>query len=320
MCAPWIPPELISLIIIKLWEGLLSSDERSASLQNIVLVNRNWLALIAPIASHDVHLFNYRNANAFLTSIPKSCYHRDLFSSAANKLVNETSRSITFHANGNPSRSDLSNATPTFWESFDINQAIACVMRRVTQANWLPNLQHISFRYTDWIYDDIIRQAEYGYLPRQVTHLSVDYSFTAPAASAPSFESPMVLEWTCNWYRHSCFSASIRRLSLSGMPVGLVAIMLQLVCPKVETLELAHRAQLAALVPLPPTMRTLVLCHPGVAVCKETMASWGLDTALDVGLYPKGSESKLRIVLRRTCQCFNVELVYERDDSQSRAY
>ncbi|KAM5546306.1 hypothetical protein V8D89_000432 [Ganoderma adspersum] len=305
--SPWIPPELISLILIRFWEAPLSSDERSASLQNIVLVNRTWLSLIAPIACRDVHLFNHGNANNFITSLQNFDYHKDLFTTEANRIVHETCRSITVHANGNPQRADLFNATPAFWDpkSFGINQAIHCAMDGVHERKSLPNLRHVSLRYTDWVYDDIILQAEYAPFPRQVTHLSVNYY---------------------------CFSASIRRLTLSGMPVGLMVIMLQLVCPKVETLELAHPAQLSALAPLPPTMRTLVLCYPGIAVCKETMASWGLDAALDVGLFPKGSDSEPRRIivrsgtpdpatfaeLKRTCQHeFGVELAYERDDSRS---
>ena len=337
--SPWIPPELISLILTKFWEAPLSSDERSASLQTIALVNRTWLSLIVPIACRDVHLFNHRNANNFVTSLQNFDHHRDLFTTEANRIVDETCRSITVHANGNPQRADLSNVTPAFWDpkSFKINQAIYWAMKGAHQRKSLPNLRHVFLRYTDWVYNDIVLQADHAPFPRQVTHLSVDYSFTT---SAPPFKpSPTVLEWTRKWYRHSYFAASIRRLSLSGMPVELVAIMVQLVCPKVETLELARpiATQMAALAPLPPGMRTLVLCYPGVTVDKETMASWGLDAALDVGLFPKGSDSEPRRIivrsgtpdpaafaeLKRTCQQgFGVELVYERDDSRThiRAY
>ncbi|PIL28782.1 hypothetical protein GSI_08826 [Ganoderma sinense ZZ0214-1] len=328
--SPCIPPELVSLILIKLWEAPLSSHERSSSLRNISLVNRTWHTLIAPIASSDVHVFSYDNAHALSENIYVHCHYRDSFIGDARWLAREMCHCLTFHANGNPLGADLSKATPAFWESFGFNQAIATFMYAVAWYDRLPNLRHVSIRYTDWVYNDIVLHAEYGCFPRHVTHLSVHHSFSAPAC-APSFDTPIIQKWVRGRGRHPPTNfGCIRHLLLSGMPMAFMATLV-LMCPKMETLEIAHPSQLAVLTLLPATLRTLVLCHPGVSVCRETMASWALDTALDAGLFPKESDSQRRIVLRsgtpdpaaftelrRTCQSFNAELVYERDDSGTR--
>ncbi|PIL28792.1 hypothetical protein GSI_08836 [Ganoderma sinense ZZ0214-1] len=327
--SPCIPPKLVSLILIKLWEAPLSSHERSSSLKNISLVNRTWHALVAPIASSDVHVFSYDNAHALSVNIYVHYHHRDRFIGDARWLAREMCHSLTFHANGNPLGADLSKATPAFWESFRFNQAIVNLMDAVTWYDRLPNLRHVSIRYMDWVYNDIILQAVFGCFPRHVTHLSVHYSFTAPA-TAPSFDTRRIQKWLREGrYRPTKFMC-IRHLSLSGMPMAFMATLV-LMCPKMETLEIAHPSQLAVLPPLPATLRTLVLCHPGVTVCRETMASWALDTVLDAGLFPKESDFQRRIILRsgtpdpaaftelkRACQGFNAELVYERDDSGTR--
>ena len=328
--SPWIPPELVSLILTKLWEERLSSDERASLLQNIVLVNRTWLTLVAPIASRDVHLFDKQHASAFLGSIPKHSYHRSLFSNEASQFVNEACHSITFHIDGNlkASRSGLAKATPAVWETSQIDEAIGLVLDMVTGfPQWLPNLRHMSFQYTDWAYDDIFEQMRWEYVPKQVTHLSVDYSFSDPA-SVPAFESATTLRWS-DWKNIRWFW-NIKRCSFSGMSTGLVAAFFRmLACSNVETLEIAHPVQLAALASLPPRIHTLVLCHPGIAISKNTMESWALDTALGAGIFGEGI--KPRIVVRsgtpdpvafiglaRTCKDFNAELVYERDDVRRR--
>ncbi|PIL28700.1 hypothetical protein GSI_08744 [Ganoderma sinense ZZ0214-1] len=122
---------LVSLILIKLWEVPLSSHERSSSLQSIVLVNRTWHALIAPIASRDVHFFGFQNAHALSENIYVHCRYRDSFIGDARRLAHEMGHSLTFHCNGNPLRADLSKATPAFWEPFEFKQPIASLMYSV---------------------------------------------------------------------------------------------------------------------------------------------------------------------------------------------
>ncbi|KAI1783441.1 hypothetical protein LXA43DRAFT_1067632 [Ganoderma leucocontextum] len=63
-----------------------SLEERSALLKSIVFVNRTWLALVAPIASRDVHVSNERNACAFLGLLPKRSLYSDLFIREATHL------------------------------------------------------------------------------------------------------------------------------------------------------------------------------------------------------------------------------------------
>ena len=108
--SPWIPPELISLILTKLWDGPLSADERSASLKNIILVNHTWFTLVAPIASRDVHIFNWASAKfkAFAARIHTHPFRKDMSLSETNQSADALCRSLTFHVNGKATRNDLS--------------------------------------------------------------------------------------------------------------------------------------------------------------------------------------------------------------------
>ncbi|KAI1782439.1 hypothetical protein LXA43DRAFT_1144139 [Ganoderma leucocontextum] len=179
-----------------------------------------------------------------------------------------------------------------------------------------------------WLLKDMQDGMHLRGMPRGVTHLStVNYSFTTSVWAQALNESAMILRWSGRRYP---FALCIRHLSLSGVTTVFVVAMLR-VCPNVETLEITHRVQLDALAPLPPAVRTLVLCHPGIAVSRKTMDSWALFTALDAGLFPDSEGKKLpvRIVvrsgtpdpaafmeLRHSSKHFNAELVYERDDTR----
>ncbi|KAI1783477.1 hypothetical protein LXA43DRAFT_903503 [Ganoderma leucocontextum] len=329
----WIPPELVSLILAMLWEEPHSPEERSALLKSIVFVNRTWLALVAPIASRDVHVSNERNACAFLGLLPKRSLYSDLFIRDVNPFANENCRSLTFHVkNRNTSKSpngDLGSkdlCTPATWWGSQSDAAIAILLSTIYVFHYLPNLRHVLFRYTDWAYDDVFLQLERMLFPQQATHLSVDYSFTTPAWALALNESGMVARWSRR--REYPLAPSVRHLSLSGVTTVFVATMLP-VCPNVETVEITHPAGLDALAPLLPAVRTLVLRYPGVAVSRKTMMSWNLSAALEDGLFPERKGKKPRIVvrsgtpevepfieLRRSCKGFNVDLVYERDDAR----
>ncbi|KAI1783478.1 hypothetical protein LXA43DRAFT_1186987 [Ganoderma leucocontextum] len=97
--SPWLPPELVSRILTKLWEAPQTPQERSALLKNTTLVNRTWLTLVALITSRDVHISSKRNAHTFLrllsktSPIPKA---DDLFTTERTRFANDACRSVTF--------------------------------------------------------------------------------------------------------------------------------------------------------------------------------------------------------------------------------
>ncbi|KAI1783476.1 hypothetical protein LXA43DRAFT_1077693 [Ganoderma leucocontextum] len=310
-CSPWIPPELISLILIDLWEAPHTAQDRLALLKNVALVNRTWLTLIARIASRDVHLSKYQKAKVFLRLLPQRSPTQepgDLFTMEAKQVANHTGQSITFHDN--------------------IPMVITIVLYKLSRRHHLPNLRHISISYTDWEWNDIFLMFFVVGLPRHITHFSLDYSFTAAAAEVPLFNFSRAM-WAINM-RSCIIVPHLRHLSLSGVPTAFAVAMLH-VCPNVETLEITNPTELSTLAPLPPAVRTLVLRHPGVTLSKGKMASWTLPPALDGGLFPSGGgmkpprivvrsgtpEPELFIELRRSCKSFNVDLVYERDDVRS---
>lgn len=325
---PWLPPEIISLILTELWEAQQSPEERSTSLKTISLVNRTWLALFVRVTSRNVHIPNPTSAEAFLRLLPQRTLMQgvgDLFTAEASQVADQMCRSITFHVDGSASPvsgpADCTPAVRLYSQSNPASTAVSTVLYMVTVLDHLPNLRHVSIQYEDWGYDDIFDQLRVQTFPPQVTHLSVDYTFTTPALA------PLCMYLKSMYIRRGLSQVTIpnvRHLSLSGVPTEFIVDMLQ-VCPNVETLEVTEPARLFALVPLPAAVRTLVLRHPGVALCRNQMMSWTLFTALEGGLFARDVKPRIIIrsgtpdpvafmELRRSCRRFNAEVIYERDD------
>ncbi|KAM5539897.1 hypothetical protein V8D89_006400 [Ganoderma adspersum] len=332
-CTPWIPPELVYLILDHLWEAPHASQSRAALLKNLVLVNRTWLALSARMASRDVHPSCCHNPRAFLRLItqPSSTQeHRDLFSTEINRVAIQSCRSLTFDVDGRPQWPLFNNDAPI---------GIGLALKLASLPERLPNLRRISISHTDWSHGHIFQHLRLWGFPPQTTHLSLDYVFTAASAGLlKPFDIASALSWLYrpNFGPRRAFVPGLRHLAVSGVPTPFPGLLLRHVCPHVETLELTRPApgQLSDLVPLPPAVRTLVLRYPGVALSKKDMAAWPLPAVLASELFlpsPSCADVKPpRIVVRsgtpepvpfielwRECKRFNVDLVYERDDSRS---
>ncbi|PIL24995.1 hypothetical protein GSI_12883 [Ganoderma sinense ZZ0214-1] len=327
---PWIPPELISLILSELWGAPQTPRERSALLKSIALVNRTWLALTACLASRDVHIPNPLNAEGFLrllhkrTPLPQSY---NLFTIEANRVADELCRTITFYVSRSVPPSDLSEdpAAVGLWlrsQTDDASVAVSTVLHHVTTHDRLPNLRHVSLRYTDRSFADVFDQVDAQKFPPQVTHLSINYSFTRPAKTS-------FVEYLRSIYSRETAGRvtlpNVRHLSLSGVTPRFVAGILQ-VCTNVETLEITRPAGLFMFGPLPPSVRTLVLHDPVVSLSKEMMMSWALVPALEDGLFRRNIKPQIVVrsgtpdpvalmELKRSCRRFDAEVVYQRDDS-----
>ncbi|KAI1796619.1 hypothetical protein LXA43DRAFT_986333 [Ganoderma leucocontextum] len=249
----------------------------------------------------------------------------------ANRVAGEMCRSITFHVARSvpPSRLSEDPAAVGLWlcsQTDDASMAVSTVLDKVTTLDCLPNLRHVSLRYTDRSYDDAFGQLDAQTFPPQVTHLSIDYSFTASAMT------PFAKYLRSVYEREAAARVTIpnvRHLSLSGVTPGFMVDMFR-VCPNVETLEITHPVGLFMLGPLPPSVRTLVLHDPGVALCREKMRSWALVPALEEGLFRRGRKPRIVVrsgtpdpiafmELRRSCKRFDAEVVYECDDSSRRS-
>ncbi|KAM5539565.1 hypothetical protein V8D89_006674 [Ganoderma adspersum] len=346
-CTPSIPSELVYIILEHLWEETHTLHSRATLLKNIVLVNRTWLALSARIASRDAHPSCHHNPITFLRLIAQpdsSGEPCDLFSAELNRVATQSCRSLTFEVNRRPK-----------WPCVDDERSIGVglALRLASVPHSIPNLRHISLLHTGWYYNHIFQHIRFWGIPPQVTHLSLAYAFTDVSKDmlmVRGFDITDALTWiykpSLAPHRRTAYTPGLRHLALSGVPKAFTVLMLKHVCPDVETLELTHPAagQLPALAPLPPATRTLVLRYPVVALCYTQMEAWGLPEALERGLFPgppsgadvsnNNLELKLkpaRIVLRlgtrsrmafdklrHECNRFDVELVYELEDSWDR--
>lgn len=328
---PWIPPELISLILAELWGAPQTSEERLDLLKNVALVNRTWLALTACITSRDVHILNPLSAESFLRLLTKDTPAQephDLFTMEANRVAGEICRSITFHVSRSVPVSGLSEdpADVGLWlgsQTDDASMAVSTLLHRVTAHDRLPNLRHVSLRYTDRSFADVFDQLDAQTFPPQVTHLSIDYSFTLPAMTS-------FAKYLRSIYRRETVPRvtipNLRHLSLSGVTPRFVVDMLH-VCPNVETLEITHPTGLFMLGPLPPSVRTLVLHDPVVTLSRRTIRSWALFPALENGLFRRSTVRPQIVVrigtpdpfafmeLRRSCKRFDVEVMHECNNS-----
>ncbi|KAI0367040.1 hypothetical protein BV20DRAFT_971148 [Pilatotrama ljubarskyi] len=331
---PWLPPELVEQILAEAWAAPQHPDERASLFTTLCKVNHIWLGLFLRVALRDVHIPCPLFARDFLRLLPEratSLGEADLFTAEATALVSRLCRSLTFHVDGSVSRpgeSAVGGEVPgepsikLYSQTDAAPSAISTVLYMVSTFDYLPNLRHVALHYTDWGYDDLFDQLRLAIFPPEVTHLSLHYSFSAPALV------PLAVYLKTLYTRHhqAHFSIStVRHLSVSGVPTEFVADMLE-ICPELETLEVAMPARLYVLAPLPKSVRTLVLNVPGLTLDREHMHWWMLTAAMEGKLFHP--EAKGRIVVRagtpdpvvwtdlkRHCKRFGVELVYERDDS-----
>ncbi|KAI0352327.1 hypothetical protein OH77DRAFT_1409321 [Trametes cingulata] len=332
---PWLPPELVEQILAEAWATWMLPDERATLFTTLCKVNRMWLGLFLRVALRDVHIPCPLFARDFLRLLPEratSLGEADLFTAEAAALVSRLCRSVTFHVDGSASRTgeggtagggDPGEPSIKLYSQTDAApSAISTVLYMVSTFDYLPHLRHVALHYTDWGYDDLFDQLRLAVFPTQVTHLSLHYSFSAPALV------PLAVYLKTLYTRHhqAHFSIpTVRHLSVSGVPTEFVADMLE-ICPKLETVEMAMPARLYVLAPLPKSVRTLVLNVPGTTLDREQMHWWMLTAAMEGKLFHP--EAKGRIIvragtpdpvawtdLRRHCKRFGVELVYERDES-----
>ncbi|CDO73268.1 hypothetical protein BN946_scf185008.g30 [Trametes cinnabarina] len=291
---PWLPPELIEKILNDLWSRPQRPRQRAALFKTICRVNHMWLGLFLRVALRHVHIPCPLFARDFLRLLPERAASQgagDLFTEEATALVNKLCRSLTFYVDGSASPSTGSGAGHTatrsesaiklFSQTDAAPTAISTVLYMVSTFEYLPGLRHVSIEYTDWGYDDLFDQLRLAIFPSQVTHLSLKYSFSAPALVPLA----VYLKSLYTRHRQPHFSMpTVRYLSMSGVPTEFVADML-LVCPEVETVEIASPARLYVVAPMPQSVHTLVFVVPGRTLDREQMHWWMLNAALEGKLF-----------------------------------
>ncbi|KAI0793936.1 hypothetical protein C8Q74DRAFT_1245794 [Fomes fomentarius] len=325
---PWFPPELISQILTELWDASQCDEERALLTRTVCLVNRTWLSLFLRISLRDVHLPSPFSADDFLRLLPENAIlpgQGNPFSFEASQLANHACRTLTFRLDGHVNPGDDGSQNPpaikVYSDTDPASSALSTVLYMVTTLGKLPNLRRISLEYIDWGYENIFDQLSTPTLPPQVTHLSAHFAFTTPAlAPLATYLKTLFTRRDRPRVTHP----NVRRLSLAGIPMELVADMLQ-IFPNVETLEIMSGARLYVLGTLPPSVRTIVLRHPGMPLEAEEMQWWGLESALEGGLFLPGAEGRIILQsgtpdpialtqIKRACKRHRVGLSYERDD------
>ncbi|KAH9935902.1 uncharacterized protein BXZ73DRAFT_89396 [Epithele typhae] len=319
--APWLPPELIVTILEDVWASPLTTAERTATFRSASLVNRMWLGLFLRIALRHAYLPPL-DVSTYLSLLPERTNadaHANPFTTEASFLANKICQSLTFDVDGRAPGDEPIGTPGEIKMNFEVDtSSISTVLNMVSTLNHLPNLRHISLRYTNWGYEDAFEQLSISVFPPQVTSLSIEYdacSAHARETYPKSFYTRRPQPWVT--------LPRVRRLAIAGAPTGFAADMVQ-VCPEVETVELLRPTRVDELAPLPPSVRTLVIRHPHFLLQSEQMLWWKLEDAVADGLFAaRGGRVIIRAGtpdphlfwdMQRLCRKHHVELVYVRED------
>ncbi|KAI0741425.1 hypothetical protein C8Q80DRAFT_1273860 [Daedaleopsis nitida] len=324
------PPEIVHQIIHELWYEPQSPQDRAYLSKSICLVSHTWLCLYTRVAMRDVHLPLSLSANTLLNLLPDRTptQEKGLFIEAAAEVTNYMCQSLTFHVDARVAANtqDLSPSPPAikYFSAIDpAANAVSSVLAAIPPQgpDCLPNLHHISIKYTDWAFEALFDLLGTHPLPAQITHLSLDFVFDKKSTGAlASYISTTFLR-----EGHPVLEMpDVRHLSVRGMPAEIISDLLDSM-PNLETLTIGGCSRLDVIGALPESVHTLVLSHPGEALTALDMQWWELDMALSLGL--SEGNAGFRVIVRsgtpdpfsfsdmkRFCKWYGVDLSYERVD------
>ncbi|OBZ74257.1 hypothetical protein A0H81_06034 [Grifola frondosa] len=244
----------------------------------------------------------------------------DYMLSSASSTANNLCRSMTFHVDGNRTRAVLPHPEPAIRLYSHLDRAanaISSTLYMVDMLGYLPNLRHVAIEYVDWGFDDIFDQLRLMAFPDQVTRLDIKFSYSSASLLplADGLREHYVRRWHPHWS-----TPHVRHLCISGAPMHFVADIVE-TCPGIETLELDCPARLEALAPLPSSVRTLVLRMPSGSVHRKSVEKWGLNAAVEAGLFFYPTRPRIVInsgpiepsawkEIQRLCKASSIQLVH----------
>ncbi|KAI0073266.1 hypothetical protein K474DRAFT_1666819 [Panus rudis PR-1116 ss-1] len=297
-----LPVEIIEKIVTETWLSPMSNGERTSLFVSLCLVNHTWLETFVRIFLKDVHILSPSFAERYIALFrEKSRDETDeaYLLSGISATANRACRTITFRI-----EQDLANPSftaPTRNSRLANNghapaDTISDLLHTISSLNYLPNLRHVTVEYVNGSFDDLFDHARLLSFPSQVTHLSLNYLHPkqkpSDRLSFPLWKMP-----------------NVRTLCLSGMPTAYVTALIA-TCPNINHLELADIPTSPDLKPLPMGIFSFRLMDPRVLPKKDGEKSrsesvqWGIQVALEAGLFSKTntSEMKPRLVLRSRLQ------------------
>ncbi|GBE86359.1 predicted protein [Sparassis crispa] len=322
---PWLPLELIEMIIFEAWSSPLPINERVALFTSLCRVNRAWLGLFVRIAFKDVHIPGPDFAQDYLRLIRGRLYFGDndpylMKSSGSSTTVNNLCRSLTFHVGRGSSSHPLYavGATPSITLSCAAaSNFISSTLYMVTVLDYLPNLRRVSLQYFNWGFDDVVDQGRLVVFPKQITHLDIAFSYSGGLVT--SLVSSLRSDYLRRWHRYWTLP-HVRHLSIRGAPIKFVADILA-ACTCLETLDIDNAESLQVLQHSPSTLHTVALHLPGEDLGNTELERWKLAEALKKGLLSDTTSPRIIVycgsveggaweMTRRSCKGFGVQLVH----------
>ncbi|KAI0741595.1 hypothetical protein C8Q80DRAFT_144533 [Daedaleopsis nitida] len=265
------PPEIVSQIIQGLWDEPQSPRERARLSASVPLVCHTWLCLFASIAWRDIHLPLPLSAHQPIRLLTRPTYGRpkrsdDLWGDTTlSQRADESCRSLAFDFDQQPRATSKGSSTILRYSTTDpAVRAISSALATVASQKRLPNLRHVVIKYANRTYETLFDLLGSHPFPSQVTHLTIEFAFDD--AAVMSRATSLYSEQTIHRRRHQAKPpvslSSVRRLSLSGMPMNAVVDTLEYF-PNIETLDVTRASRLGHLKCLAPGIRNFVVNFDG---------------------------------------------------------
>ena len=352
-----LPVEVLEKIVQEAWAAPQTVDERITLFTSLTLVSRTMLSIFMHVALRDVHVTTPQFALQYVRMLRTRTSDEaddDYLLSAASSTANRLCRTLTFHVDAKtsplyrPAVADLDSddsedtqSDDSHWRSqahsepairlySDGNKEAEAVSTTLYMLDLMhtsvPNLRRVSVAYYDWGFDDVFDQCRILPMPKQVTDLEVNYSFSKNLSRVAY---GLRRRWgTTNQHCTRWNMVQTRRLVVHGAPARFVSALLETV-PNVETLEVDDHVKLTQLRrDLPNVVRSLVLRRAIPPRHDEGADSWQLTKSLKRGplfTHPKdyapsralsitlegaGPNTRSRERLRRACESTGVNLQF----------
>ena len=274
-----LPVELVTKVIQMAWELPLTNVERTSLFRSFCLVSRVWLAIFINISLTDVHVTSTSFVERYLNLLRERYTaggetDNDYGLIDASHTSNRLCRSISFRFEcGQPK----SKGGPS-------GEVISNLLYMVEALFYLPNLRKITLEYVDLPrgIEDIFEQYRLSAFPNQVTHLSIQSTYSKNskvfARSIRGRPRELFPQWS---------TPSIRTLSVSGVSAAHISSLIE-TCPEVEVLKIDNPLTPIMSTPLPITVHTLELRGRSMVDTRNSRDPWGLVAAMEGGLFSTG--------------------------------
>jgi hypothetical protein len=246
---PWLPVEIIEVIIYKAWSLPLSAKDRETFIVSSTIVNKTWAAAFVKISLKDVHIPSAHYAQQYLRILRNESPVYAEYSQLLPDLLC-SSLSFTLDTRSSPIGKKSMFIRP-FGDYEDLGVILSNTLYAIDTLSYLPNLRRVSIEYTNWGMNDLFDNFRLSSFPTQVSTLEIKFKAT-------SGKSDMIKQYHVHTGRVPWLLPSITHLFIGGAREGFLADIVA-ACPNLQTLDIESTPRLNLLEWLPYTVHTVIL-------------------------------------------------------------